>query len=126
MSEWNSDLYLKFKQQRTQPAFDLAKRVEKYHPFSVADLGCGPGNSTAVVKAVFPDARFWGPFRARRGFRAPMRHETPWVHGFRGTEPSGCAGIGPKPMHPEERNHTSRGFRFSSRHETPWMHGKRA
>lgn len=60
MSEWNSDLYLKFKQQRTQPAFDLAKRVEKYHPFSVADLGCGPGNSTAVVKAVFPDARLVG------------------------------------------------------------------
>lgn len=60
MSEWNSDLYLKFKQQRTQPALDLAKRIEKYNPLSVADLGCGPGNSTSVLKSVFPNARLIG------------------------------------------------------------------
>lgn len=60
MSEWNSDLYLKFKQQRTQPALDLAKRIEKYNPLSVADFGCGPGNSTAVLKSVFPNARLIG------------------------------------------------------------------
>ena len=60
MSEWNSDLYLKFKQQRTQPALDLAKRIEKYNPLRVADLGCGPGNSTSVLKSVFPNARLIG------------------------------------------------------------------
>lgn len=60
MSEWNSDLYLKFKQQRTQPALDLAKRIEKYNPLSVADLGCGPGNSTSVLRSVFPNARLIG------------------------------------------------------------------
>lgn len=60
MSEWNSSLYLKFEKQRTQPALDLAKRVEKYNPLSIADLGCGPGNSTAVLKSVFPNARLIG------------------------------------------------------------------
>lgn len=60
MSEWNSDLYLKFEKQRTQPALDLAKRIEKYNPTSIADLGCGPGNSTAVLKSFFPNARLIG------------------------------------------------------------------
>ncbi|MBQ7999844.1 MAG: methyltransferase domain-containing protein [Ruminococcus sp.] len=60
MSKWNTDLYLKFKQQRTQPALDLAKRIERYNPLSIADLGCGPGNSTAVLKSVFPNARLIG------------------------------------------------------------------
>lgn len=60
MSEWNSELYLKFERQRTQPALDLAKRIEKYEPASIADLGCGPGNSTAVLRAVFPNARLTG------------------------------------------------------------------
>lgn len=62
MSEWNSELYLKFKRQRTQPAEDLARRIEKYAPkiVTVADLGCGPGNSTAVLRSVFPNAEIVG------------------------------------------------------------------
>lgn len=39
---------------------DLAKRIEKYNPLSVADLGCGPGNSTSVLRSVFPNARLIG------------------------------------------------------------------
>ena len=60
MSEWNSDLYLKFKSQRTQPATDLVERVKKYNPSDIADLGCGPGNSTAVLRSAFPNARIVG------------------------------------------------------------------
>ncbi len=60
MFNWNSDQYLKFKAQRTQPAIDLAKRVADVNPKSVLDIGCGPGNSTAVLKAVFPDAKILG------------------------------------------------------------------
>lgn len=60
MFNWSSDQYLKFKAQRTQPAIDLAKRIEDRNPRTVLDIGCGPGNSTAVLKAVFPDARILG------------------------------------------------------------------
>lgn len=60
MADWNTGLYLKFKAERTQPAMDLANRLRGYHPSRIADLGCGPGNSTAVVKAVFPEAEVTG------------------------------------------------------------------
>lgn len=60
MSDWDSDLYLKFKQQRTQPALDLVKRIENHNFSSIADLGCGPGNSTSVLKSFFPNAQLIG------------------------------------------------------------------
>ena len=60
MSNWNSDLYLKFKQQRTQPALDLVNRIRTLTPHKIVDLGCGPGNSTAVLGSAFPNAQIIG------------------------------------------------------------------
>lgn len=60
MSDWNPEKYLLFKQQRTQPAVDLAVRVRELSPQSVVDIGCGPGNSTAVLRSVFPAAALLG------------------------------------------------------------------
>lgn len=60
MSEWSSSQYLKFKNQRTLPALDLASRIKGYDVRTAADIGCGPGNSTAVVKSTFPGARVIG------------------------------------------------------------------
>lgn len=60
MAEWNSGLYRKFENQRTQPARDLAERIKGTNPHTVLDIGCGPGNSTAVLKAVFPCAQITG------------------------------------------------------------------
>lgn len=60
MPKWNSELYLKFKTQRTQPAIDLAKRLHSFHPHHVLDVGCGPGNSTFVLKETFPQAEILG------------------------------------------------------------------
>ena len=60
MSEWNPEKYLLFKKQRTQPSIDLAKRVQEYNPNTIVDIGCGPGNSTAVLKSVFPNAHILG------------------------------------------------------------------
>ena len=60
MADWNSSLYLKFKKERTQPAIDLANRVRTYHPERIADIGCGPGNSTEVLKSVFPNSEIHG------------------------------------------------------------------
>ena len=53
MSEWNPEQYLKFKKERTQPAIDLASRIESAGVRAL-DIGCGPGNSTQVVKNFFP------------------------------------------------------------------------
>ena len=60
MSDWNSEQYLKFKKQRTQPAVDLAKRIAADQPKNILDIGCGPGNSTAVLKERFPGAGILG------------------------------------------------------------------
>ena len=59
MADWNSEQYLKFKSQRTQPAIDLAARLSgkpQNRDMEVIDLGCGPGNSTRVLKNRFPNA----------------------------------------------------------------------
>lgn len=60
MSDWSPEKYLKFKKQRTQPAIDLANRVRDRNSETIVDIGCGPGNSTAVLKAVFPNANILG------------------------------------------------------------------
>lgn len=60
MSDWNSELYLKFREQRTQPALDLAARLKRSSPKTIADIGCGPGNSTSVLKSAFPNADIVG------------------------------------------------------------------
>ncbi len=60
MADWNSALYLKFKSQRTQPAIDLAARIDVEDPLDIIDIGCGPGNSTRIIKQRFPDARVIG------------------------------------------------------------------
>ncbi len=60
MAKWNSGIYLKFDNERTQPAIDLAERITARRVESAVDLGCGPGNSTAVLKSRFPDARVTG------------------------------------------------------------------
>ncbi len=60
MADWDSELYIKFKQQRTQPAIDLVNRLNDCHPYKIADIGCGPGNSTAVLHRFFPDSEIIG------------------------------------------------------------------
>lgn len=42
---WDSDLYLKFANERKQPCIDLISRLDKEFD-KILDLGCGPGNST--------------------------------------------------------------------------------
>ncbi len=60
MSNWNPELYLKFEQQRTRPSIDLCDRVRDLSPRTVVDIGCGPGNSTAVLRKAFPHAELLG------------------------------------------------------------------
>lgn len=60
MSDWNSEQYLKFKKNRTRPSIDLANRLDIKNPQRIIDIGCGPGNSTAVLKKRYPDAYVLG------------------------------------------------------------------
>ena len=60
MPNWDPDQYLKFGNERTQPSIDLAARIELDNPHSIIDIGCGPGNSTAVLRNRWPKARFSG------------------------------------------------------------------
>ena len=60
MPNWNPIQYEKFLKDRTQPAIDLANRLEEFAPNSILDLGCGPGNSTKVLKDKFPSAKIIG------------------------------------------------------------------
>lgn len=60
MSDWNPDQYLKFAKERTQASIDLASRTTIEKPATVIDIGCGPGNSTRVLRQRWPDAKFSG------------------------------------------------------------------
>ena len=61
---WKPKTYLQFAGPRTRPAADLLARVPEVNPVQgpkrVIDLGCGPGNSTALLAARWPQARLEG------------------------------------------------------------------
>ena len=60
MTAWDPAVYLAFGEQRTRPARDLARSVDIAAPRRVIDLGCGPGNSTAVCAERWPEASIVG------------------------------------------------------------------
>ncbi len=53
---WDPGTYLEFADHRGRPFFDLLARVGAEAPRRVVDLGCGPGNLTAVLAKRWPDA----------------------------------------------------------------------
>ena len=60
MNDWNPDLYLQFRSERTQPSIDLIARINPIEPKSIIDIGCGPGNSTQVLVNRWPKAKITG------------------------------------------------------------------
>ncbi len=58
--DWNPELYLRFNQERTQPAVDLLNRIPMDAPQKILDVGCGPGNSTQVLVQRWPTADVLG------------------------------------------------------------------
>ncbi|HEY3741952.1 MAG TPA: methyltransferase domain-containing protein [Bryobacteraceae bacterium] len=61
MASWNPAQYGTFLEWRTRPSRDLAQRIDlQSAPRRIIDLGCGPGNSTAVCADRWPSASILG------------------------------------------------------------------
>ena len=60
MADWNPSLYLRYGAERTRPAAELLARIPLDDVSSIVDLGCGPGNSTALLKHRWPSAHVTG------------------------------------------------------------------
>ena len=60
MSTWDAAQYKKFERERTLPSRDLAHAIPLDAAERILDVGCGVGNSTAVVQSRFPMAKVVG------------------------------------------------------------------
>ena len=60
MKPWNPEKYLAYADLHAQAIEDLVRRVGIESPRAVADLGCGPGNSTEFAAARWPEAEITG------------------------------------------------------------------
>jgi trans-aconitate 2-methyltransferase len=61
IDSWNAKTYSQFLDSRTRPARDLLAAIpDSFQPNTIYDLGCGPGNSTILLKKRWPDANVVG------------------------------------------------------------------
>jgi trans-aconitate 2-methyltransferase len=60
MPSWDAKQYLKFADERKRPSLDLIARIAVSRPERIIDLGCGPGNSTAILRQHWPEADITG------------------------------------------------------------------
>ena len=76
---WDAALYLRFGGERARPFFDLLARVGAELPGYVVDMGCGPGNLTALLAERWPAATVCGVDSSPEMIEAARR----LVHGNR-------------------------------------------
>ena len=90
---WSAAQYVKFEQERTRPVRDLVQRIPLAHVESAADIGCGPGNSTEVLRERYSQARIVGldsspdMIEAARKRLPDIAFEVADIREWRSTEP---------------------------------------
>jgi len=57
---WDPERYLTYADERGRPFVELLTRIGATDPATVVDLGCGPGNLTALLARRWPDATITG------------------------------------------------------------------
>ncbi|GAA3802004.1 methyltransferase domain-containing protein [Nocardioides panacisoli] len=57
---WDPERYLAYADERGRPFVELLARVRAEEPERVVDLGCGPGNLTALLRRRWPEADVLG------------------------------------------------------------------
>ncbi len=75
---WSAQQYTAFEAERTRPVRDLLGALPSIEARSVIDVGCGPGNSTEVLAARFPNATVRG-FDSSPDMIAAARRRLPQV-----------------------------------------------
>ncbi|MFI8189842.1 trans-aconitate 2-methyltransferase [Streptomyces sp. NPDC085946] len=83
---WDPAQYLRHAGHRARPFLDLLARVPRLpgDPPRIADLGCGPGNATALLAGRWPTARITGYDNSPQMLdRAHVEHEGPTPGGGR-------------------------------------------
>jgi trans-aconitate 2-methyltransferase len=78
MEDWRPEDYLRFNDERSRPARDLVARIPLKAPGLVYDLGCGPGNSTALLREAYPQAKLIG-LDTSKTMLAKARKDVPQV-----------------------------------------------
>lgn len=58
--DWDPGQYLRYADERLRPFVELVQRIDAPAPARVVDLGCGPGNATALLAQRWPDAQILG------------------------------------------------------------------
>lgn len=57
---WDPQQYSRFGDHRARPFHDLVARIGAQEPRTVLDVGCGPGDATATLRARWPGAHVTG------------------------------------------------------------------
>ena len=78
MEPWNPDKYLAYADLHSRAIEDLVHHVKIENPRTIADLGCGPGNSTEFVAARWPDAQITGVDVAREMLEKGKARHPDW------------------------------------------------
>jgi len=74
VTEWDPDLYLRHADERGRPFLDLLARID-VTPYSIVDLGCGPGQLTPVLQERWPHAMILGVDSSAEMIEAASRRD---------------------------------------------------